>query len=223
MRREFRIFEIEFSEEDVTKLIADFVQFCDSQIVPLRGSIYFDSANTPSVYQAPILDASDPSLAVTPLTTSGGVIRMERDDGDSIAGGQDYLFDNSNSSIQVSRRFGSNRGVNLRLDLDGSSSSWNFSFLRGNLNIDPNKDQPLSVGLYRNAFRAAFSDPFAGVSVSSPGNGCNTSAGQFRIFEIDYDSNGDVEKLVADFYQNCGRLENAPRLKGTIHWDSTLA
>ncbi len=60
----------------------------------------------------------------------------------------------------------------------------------------------------------------AGLSVTGDGRGCNTSLGEFRIYELSIDSIGQVDNFAADFRQSC---DGGPQIVGGVRLNSTVA
>jgi parallel beta-helix repeat protein len=80
---------------------------------------------------------------------------------------------------------------------------------------------PLTVGTYANAARWPFNDAQPGLSVSGNGRGCNTVCGEFRIFELHTDADGNVDHFWAKFTHVCAC--SLPPLRGEIRYNSQLA
>ena len=89
------------------------------------------------------------------------------------------------------------------------------------MNIAAPPGQPLVVGSYTGAVRAAFRPPGTpGLDVYGDGRGCNTVTGQFDVNEIWYALTGELMVFDATFEQHCEggiaalfgriRIENAP-------------
>ena len=75
---EFTIFEVEYDGDELTKLTADFTQYCEGRMdAPLRGSIRFDASlptEEPAPNAGPITTTLFPEIE--PLTTAGPIIRI---------------------------------------------------------------------------------------------------------------------------------------------------
>jgi len=210
---QFRIIEVAYdSADNLTRLLADFVQFCGSGgTSALRGSIDFDLSRAPAVLasnQAPVGNPV-PALPITAATT---VIELESDPGDFIGGGIDRSFSSANSGTDLSVRSNFN-GSSISVGINTNTDFLTLDIERGSLDADPNRDGPLTVGVYENAFRFPFNDPLPGLDFSGNGRGCNTLTGRFRIFDIEI-VNTQVTRLIADFEQHCEGGSSA--LRGSI-------
>ena len=128
-------------------------------------------------------------------------ISLKSDQGDWIGYGQDHeLTGDFNVSI------GKNQ-VSIN-----HSSGFNFLFV-------PPNNRDFERGAYLSAERSPFRGPSnPGMSVKSSGRGCNTIAGEFYIYELDY--NGDTQILAMDFIQYCD--SNSAKLEGSIRINSDI-
>lgn len=210
---QFRIIEVTYdSADNLTRLLADFVQFCGGGgTSALRGSIDFDLSRAPAVLasnQAPVGNPV-PALPVTAATT---VIELESDPGDFIGGGIDRSFSSANPGTDLSVRSNFN-GSRISVNINTNTDFLTLDIERGSLDADPNRDGPLTVGVYENAFRFPFNDPLPGLDFSGNGGGCNALTGRFRIFDIEI-VNTQVTRLIADFEQFCEGGSSA--LRGSI-------
>ncbi len=79
--------------------------------------------------------------------------------------------------------------------------------------------QPLVVGSYENALRAADATA-AGLDVEGEGRGCNQDFGRFTVLEIVRDAAQNVTRFAADFEQHCELAE--PALYGGIRFNSDV-
>lgn len=216
---EIRIFEIEYSGDTISKLVADFTQACQTDFGKLKGSIYYDSSNPDVVFTTPALTTSTPEPKLPELNYSGAVMVVESAPGAFIGSGQNYLFDRHNSNIRITNFFSSERGV--RVNVEGPDSSWSLDLVRNNLDAAPDRLERLSQGVYEFAYSGNFDRTANTLEFRGGGGGCSRTSGQFRIFDISYDQNGIVNKLVADFLQrSCDN--NLFPVRGSIAFDSTL-
>jgi hypothetical protein len=72
------------------------------------------------------------------------------------------------------------------------------------VNIAASPGQPLAVGSYTGAVRAAFRPPGTpGIDVYGDGRGCNTITRQFDVNELSYTPTGDLLVFDATFEQHC--------------------
>lgn len=114
---------------------------------------------------------------------------LHSDPGDYIGGGGDASFTPAASEI-VAQFF--TRYVHFGVDY----GDWNGWFA-------PPKGQVLAPGTYENATRYPFNGDGAGLTVDSPGRGCNTVTGRFTITTISFDSHGALRTFGATFEQHC--------------------
>ena len=78
----------------------------------------------------------------------------------------------------------------------------------------------LQVGQYDFAISAVTNNIQNGLSLSRNGRGCNSSIGEFTIFEIEYDGD-ELRKLTADFTQYCEE-QISSALRGSIRFDASF-
>ena len=216
----FNVYEIEFDNDgQVTRLIADFEQHCEHVVAALRGSIVYDNTLPPAPYQGPALPTGQPFPELPQLQYAGAVMKVVGEPGEYITAGQTWEFDSENSNFVMDSYYRSPRGV--RLEVSNLSSKWHMWLVRGSLDIDPEHNAPLAVGVYQAAFRAPFNNPQPGLSYFGAGRGCNESFGKFTVYEIEHDELMNVVKLIADFEQRC--FEGSDKvLRGSLHYDVTL-
>jgi hypothetical protein len=88
------------------------------------------------------------------------------------------------------------------------------------VNIAAPPGEPLTLGSYTGAVRAAFRGPGEpGLDVFGDGRGCNTVSGQFDVTELSYAPTGELLVFDATFEQHC---EGGPAaLFGRIRIEST--
>jgi len=79
----------------------------------------------------------------------------------------------------------------------------------------------LTVGDYANAARDPFNGGAPGLSVAGNGRGCNTVCGNFSIYELDLDNNGNPTHLWITFTQQCECFMSP--MTGEIRFHSQLA
>lgn len=208
---EFTITEIEYlANATLSKLKAEFVQRCDSGSGVARGRIHYDSTLPPWPERNSEPPTGEPFPPVANRNAPGSTV--------SVVGaalflddGSEKVFDASNSSIYTYPYRGAT-GFKLRISSD--FKYWYLSLARGSLDSDSQSGQPLSTGVYDYARRATFAPPMPGLEFAGNGVGCNQIRGKFRVFEIEHDETGVVERLVADFTQYC---DNAPEpMRGSI-------
>ena len=132
-------------------------------------------------------------------------IFIQGETGDYISGGQTHLFSGSNDGLVVKST--ENNILNLSL----SQESWSFNFYA---------QLELLSDVYSEATRYPFQGlKNNGLSISSPGKGCNKLTGTYVIHEIEY-LNNSLSKLAIDFVQYCGVTTAA--LRGGIRLNSAF-
>ncbi|RYY79735.1 MAG: hypothetical protein EOO69_05490 [Moraxellaceae bacterium] len=78
----------------------------------------------------------------------------------------------------------------------------------------------LKVGQYKNAVRYPFNTNVNGISFSGSGRGCNTLTGSFKVYDVAYDTAGQLLRLSADFTQYCEG--GKPALNGRVRYHSAV-
>ena len=124
--------------------------------------------------------------------------------GDWIGGGAEYTFTAPTSSFTSSVT--GTTFVSIRFD------GWRAEF-------EAPAGRSLTAGTFNLATRYPFnSTTEPGLSISSPGRGCNTLQGWFEIYEASY-SGSTVVKFAADFLQSC---DGGPALFGAVRINSSI-
>lgn len=77
----------------------------------------------------------------------------------------------------------------------------------------------ISTGVYENATRWPFNEAGPGFDFVGYGRGCNRLSARFKVYEVAYSPEGDLERLNATFEQHCEMSE--PALFGSVAWRST--
>ncbi|MBU1308075.1 MAG: hypothetical protein KKE30_00915 [Gammaproteobacteria bacterium] len=138
---------------------------------------------------------------VSCVTQAQSLISLKSDQGDWIGYGQEHELTGEFSHSIGKRQISINH-----------ESGFNFLF------VSPD-NRELERGAYLFAERAPFRGPMnPGMSVGSPGRGCNTISGEFYIYEIDYSEANPV--LAMDFIQYCGFT--TAKLTGSIRLNSDI-
>jgi len=207
----FRIVEIEYTNDVLTKLLADFQQRCDGSNRKMIGSIDFDASREDAVLPPIALPLGSPS----PTLPDGSTLIVEGSENTFIVR-DTLLLSTSNSTFSASSS-SPNSSISISITTNEGNTRYSLDMRRSSFDIDPLRNTPLSVGVYENATRAAFSEPLAGLTFSGNGSGCNTSAGSFNIYEIMFDQSGELRRLVADFEQFCG--SRSEPIRGSIDLD----
>ncbi|MDO6506611.1 Ig-like domain-containing protein [Colwellia sp. 4_MG-2023] len=135
------------------------------------------------------------------FTHAESYISLKSDQGEFIGSGQEHEL-TGDFSVSIGE---SQISIN-------HSSGFNFLFI-------PPIDRDLERGVYLSAERAPFRGPLnPRMSVGSSGRVCNTIAGEFYIYELDY--SGDTQILAMDFIQYCD--SNSVKLTGSIRINSDI-
>jgi parallel beta-helix repeat protein len=124
--------------------------------------------------------------------------------GDYIGAGQTYVTTNQGD-----------------IGISGTPSTLTFSAFGFSIFFSGPGGAPLAVGTYTNAARWPFNGAQPGLDVSGNGRGCNTVCGDFQIFELHTDDNGNVDRFWATFTHVCECY--FPPLLGEIRYNSQLA
>jgi len=151
----------------------------------------------------------------TALAHAGTVVTLASEQGDYIGQGQVYEYNDDNAQFAYSNNF--DNGITLRISNIPGEPNLNWT-----LNLAAPGEVPLEVGTYTGAERFPFqASDNPGLSFSGQGRGCNTVSGSFEVLEIEYDENGELMKLNANFEQFCGNSQSA--LRGTILFNTEPA
>lgn len=145
------------------------------------------------------------------VPSSGTFLYMNSQPGDYIGQGAEQLYTSADTTITGSLPQG---GTQFSASaIQGNYTHWWY------LNIAAPAGQPLAVGSYTGAFRAAFRpDGSPGLDVYGDGRGCNTLTAQFDVNDIQYAPTGELLVFDATFEQHC---EGAtPALFGRIRIDN---
>jgi hypothetical protein len=138
--------------------------------------------------------------------------------GDYIGGGQSDIYSPQNSLWSATAE-ATLRGITVNVTgvTDTGEADWMLEFRApvGNM---------LQVGQYLGATRAAFATTTPGIDIFGSGRGCNTTAGQFTVREIEFGPGPTITNLALDFEQHCEgvTIPPIPPLSGTIEINSTL-
>ena len=126
-----------------------------------------------------------------------GFIEISSQRGDFVGQGENYFFTNDNGKISVSGQFTENGDLNHLSIIFRGDDRWDFVFAAP-------EGEPLRVGEYTDALRAAFANPVKpGMDVSGAGRGCNRLSGDFVINEIGLAQSNTLDRFVAEFNQKC--------------------
>ncbi|BBM04124.1 hypothetical protein [Microbulbifer sp. GL-2] len=156
------------------------------------------------------------SIAVFLASISLGVlaesqIELESEAGDYIGQGLSYLYDDDNAKISYKRNY--DNGITVSI-----SNLANEPYLSWTLNLAAPGDEEIKVGNYLLAERFPFQGADKpGLSFSGQGRGCNTVSGEFEVYQVSYDDDGDLTSLHAGFEQHCEGGD--PSLKGIVSYN----
>jgi hypothetical protein len=165
-----------------------------------------------------LLPASPAAASVTlppgsiPVPSSGTFLYMNSSPGDYIGQGTEQLYTSADSSFTASLPQGDSY---FRASvIQGPYTHWWY------VDIASRPGEPLAVGSYEGAVRAAFRGDSPGLDVSGDGRGCNTLTGRFDVNDVQYASTGELLVFDATFEQSCEgfmpplygriRIENPP-------------
>ncbi|MGF1526113.1 MAG: hypothetical protein ACFCBW_04885 [Candidatus Competibacterales bacterium] len=171
----FDVLEAEYAADGgVERFAADFEQYCDNSLAPLRGAVRYNSFE----------DIAAPT-----------VLYFASEAGDYIGQGEENTWRRSTGRFTAEVNF--DNGITVDYDDDAPGTWWTLSFAAPG-------EVPLEVGVYRDASRFPFqgaAEP--GLSVSGSGRGCNALDGSFDVLEVSYGADGGIESFAVDFEQQC--------------------
>ena len=130
------------------------------------------------------------------LPGSGTFLYLKSQPGDYIGQGAEELYTPADSFIDGSLPQGGST-FNARV-VQGNYADWWYVTIAAPIG------QPLAVGSYTGAVRAAFRPTGTpGLEISGNGRGCNTLTGTFNVTAVTFSSYGDVSLFDATFEQHC--------------------
>jgi hypothetical protein len=130
------------------------------------------------------------------VPASGSFFYMKSQPGDYIGGGAEELYTATSSFIDGSLPQGGST-FNARV-VQGNYVDWWYVTIAAPIG------QPLAVGSYTGAVRAAFRPAGApGLDINGNGRGCNTLTGKFDVTALAFSSYGEVSLFDATFEQHC--------------------
>jgi hypothetical protein len=203
----------------VTSLAVDFEQRCETLLAPpLTGSLRFNSAlplgshmcSTPDPFAATGGGTCDDGEWLPPGSTvpeGTTALFIDSQPGEPIGGGDTYSYTGAGSRFLIGRN--ELNGVSARVE-NGTRIEWSLDFSAPG-------SVPLSAGTYLSAGDYP-SSPFAGLSVSGQGLGCDAT-GRFVVREVVYGTDGSVLRFDVDFEQHCGDAD--PALFGALRYRAT--
>ena len=130
------------------------------------------------------------------LPSSGSFLHLKSQPGDYIGQGAEELYTQTNSFISGALPQGGST-FNARV-VQGNYAEWWYVVIAAPVG------QPLAVGSYNGAMRAAFRPAGTpGLDISGNGRGCNTLTGRFDVTAVTFSSYGEVSLFDATFEQHC--------------------
>jgi hypothetical protein len=168
----------------------------------------------------------DPNVPMTVLT-----INSEPGEGDKrrdyVGQGLTWLITAEDTAFTLTRDSFSRKGVTIETDSTASRGHWHSSLWRDRWRIDMGAagNKELVPGNYENAKRYGPSiSPrrLPGLDVTGGSRGCNTLTGRFVVNQVEYADSGEVEKLSADFAQDCGSKPAIAGLFGAFRLHAVL-
>lgn len=152
-------------------------------------------------------------LAVLTTTTVIGqstYLHMQSEPGDPIGMGNSYEFDETTGTFEVYPN--NHNGISLRYD---GGTGQQFS-----IDVSPKEGDDLIIGPYPMATRYPFNSPvMPGFSATGFWRSCGASESYFEILDLGYSEYGAITKIVVEFEQHCGGLDN-PALTGTYAFNT---
>ena len=141
-------------------------------------------------------------------TGPGSLFSYDSDPGDWVGKGETDSFTQADGAFKW---VVNQPELNIQMDFNDGG----FPSERWSVALDAPDGDPLTVGTYLGATRWPFNGPGEpGLSVSGNGAACNTVTGEFTVYEISYNGEGELTRIWADFEQHC---EGAPEaLYGTV-------
>jgi len=211
---EFTIYEIEYDENgEVTRMLADFRQLCTfggaslSQLRGFEGWLRYDSSLPEPTFDG---GPTPPTLPVDPPielpVISGLSVAHQVGDNEirfSLNESNGTYSSTSTGPGEVTINFRANGGFPFQIKLE-----------KGRLDIDPERDSGLNVGVYEPAESRAHPSPEFRSWRSSPS--CSQRTSKFTIHEISFNSFGELETLLADYIIDCSHHENGVTGKGSF-------
>ena len=128
--------------------------------------------------------------------------------------GQGLSYDlNDNTGLFGAGHLGFGKGIRVSYSGPASSDFWHVE-------MDAPGDQLIAEGFYDNATRYPYNGLNPGLSVTGQHRGHNTSIGNFTIHQLEYNEDGSVRHVVADFVQHGGTSTGGSALRGTVEFNS---
>lgn len=147
--------------------------------------------------------AACPSISNAFQISNFGALYLRADPGSYVGGGigaETVLWRHGVEGIfSTQRNF--DKGISVSFD-DGNFWSLEFAAPTYNPITNTNDGNDLAIGFYDRATRFPFNSPTRpGLDFSGNGRGNNQLGGWFRVLDVGYSPNGDVERFAVDFRQ----------------------
>jgi DNA-binding beta-propeller fold protein YncE len=131
------------------------------------------------------------------IPTTGSFLYLKSQPGDYIGQGAEKLYSPANNTFIEGALPQGGTLFHARV-IKGNFEEWWY------VDIAAPAGQPLAIGSYTGAMRAAFRPAGApGLDVSGSGRGCNTLTGRFDVAALAFDAYGEVSLFDANFEQHC--------------------
>jgi hypothetical protein len=198
----FDVDEVTFAPTgELLTFLATFEQWCDASTTARYGRVRIENA--------PPGPLTLPAGSIT-VPTTGTFLYLNSQPGDYIGVGTERLYTSPASTIIGE--------LSAAGDYFKAAVGSSFSSYQWRVDVAAPPGQPLAVGSYTRAVRAAFRPAGSpGLDVFGEGRGCNTVTGRFNIDQLTFWSNGDVRVLQATFEQHCSGA--APALFGRVRFE----
>ena len=146
-------------------------------------------------------------LAASCIASADTRLILRSDARDYIGQGQNYLYTDANATFYINN----NDDNSIKLAVITPDTSWFLDLAApGNATLQP--------GTYEGAMRYPGQPADKpGLDFYGDGRGCDSLTGRFDIFEMTYDSDGEVTALNVSFEQHCDG--KAPALRGQLSYN----
>lgn len=211
----FTVHEVTYNTNaEITKLVAEFKQTCrfegpSDHLRGFEGWILYDTSLPQPVFNSgptPIIGSIDPPIA---LPTTSGLNLAHQNEGQD-----ENRASLTPSNARITASYNNPGEVKIEFQVDGGLFTLDLSFEKGRIDIDPNKNGDLIVGTYQPADYPGHPGPSFDTWINTPG--CSQRTGQFRIHNISFDSQGELETFVADYATDCSHIPGALSSKGSV-------
>lgn len=171
--------------------------------------------DTPTYEEPPITIEGSPIPAIPSDFEGQFVIQIESETGEYVGQGRSYIYTQENANVDFTSNF--DNGISIEIDgatlpQPDESDNWNWDMAAAERRIE--------VGVYNNADEFPFGE-INQLSFNGNGRSCGSLTGKFRVFDVAYDQDNKLTKLIADFEQICSSSPNA--LRGSVDFDSSRA